>query len=114
MLYNYIALAFFAAVAILVPTGLILASKTIGKKDMGNAVKNAPYESGEESVGAARDAENEYLPFFALFLPFEVVAAIIIIWSLGAYNLPYGVDVGVIVLGVVSALAAMFGYRRVR
>jgi NADH:ubiquinone oxidoreductase subunit 3 (subunit A) len=97
MLYNYIALAFFAAAAILVSTILILASKSIGKKEPDDPVKNAPYESGDESVGSARGAANRYLPFFSLFLPFEVVAATIL--ALGAYSIFYRVDVGIVVLG---------------
>jgi NADH:ubiquinone oxidoreductase subunit 3 (subunit A) len=113
MLYNYIALVFFAIAAIAVPAGLIIASRFLGRKERGNPVKNAPYESAEESVGRARDAENEYLPFFSIFLPFELVMAIMIIWSAGASSLPYSVDIGVIALGIASALAAMFGYKMV-
>lgn len=112
MLYNYIALAFFAIVATLVPASIIIASKLLGKKDKGNPIRNAPYESAEESVGSAKDIDNEYLPLFSIFLPFEVIVGIIIVWSLVAYSIPYAVDIGVVALGVLSAVTAMFGYRR--
>ena len=111
MLSDYIALLFFAVFALLVPVSLILLSKLIGKKAQGNIVKNAPYESAEATMGSSLDIENEYLPYFALFLPFEIITGILIVWSGVAYNLSYATDLGIIVLGLVSAVAAMAGYR---
>lgn len=113
MLYDYIALAVFTVLAFLVPLGLILGSKLIARRSPGNPIKNAPWESGEASVGRARDVENEYLPFFSLFLPFEVVAGILLVWSISAYGLSYSVDLGMIVLAIASGAAAVFGYRTI-
>lgn len=113
MLYNYVALVFFGVVALAVPGGLIIAAKLLGRKSRGNPVRNAPYESAEKTQGSARDAENEYLPFFALFLPFEIIVGMMIVWSISAYTLPYSVDVGIVVLGFVASIAAVFGYRRI-
>lgn len=111
MLYNYAALLFFAVFALAVPTGLILASKILGRKDRGNPIKNAPYESAEATTGSALDVENEYLPFFALFLPFEIVVAMILVWATVALSLPYELDLGMITLGMLATIAAMAGYR---
>ena len=111
MLYDYIALIVFSVLAFLVPLGLIVGSKLLSKRSPGNSVKNAPWESGEESVGRARDVENEYLPFFSLFLPFEVITGILLVWSIVAYGVGYIAGVAVIVLALASSVAAGFGYK---
>ena len=71
MLYNYIAILFFAVLGISIPLLFLLIAKLIGRRSPGNKIKNAPYESAEESLGGSRDVDNEYLPYFMLFLPFE-------------------------------------------
>jgi NADH:ubiquinone oxidoreductase subunit 3 (subunit A) len=111
MLYNYLALAVFAIFAIAVPLSFVIGSKLIGRRSPGNAAKNAPWESGEESTGSALDIDNEYLSFFALFLPFEIIAAIAVVWAFVAYDLPYAADIGMVSLVLVSSLAAMAGYK---
>jgi NADH:ubiquinone oxidoreductase subunit 3 (subunit A) len=113
MLYNYVALAVFTVLAFLVPLGMILGSKLIAKRSPGNPIKNAPWESGEASAGRSRDVENEYLPFFSLFLPFEVVVGILVTWSFVAYGLSFSVDLGMIVLAISAAVAVGFGYRTI-
>jgi NADH:ubiquinone oxidoreductase subunit 3 (subunit A) len=85
----------------------------MSRRYAGNAVKNAPWESGEASVGRARDVENEYLPFFSLFLPFEVVAGILLVWSIVAYGAGYEAGISVILLAVASCGAAFFGYKTI-
>ncbi len=111
MLYNYLALIVFAVLAFLVPLGLIVGSRLLSRKVPGNRVKNSPWESGEESVGKARDVDNEYLPFFSLFLPFEVVAGIVLVWALVAYGVGYFTGIGVVMLAIASGVAAGFGYK---
>jgi len=113
MLYNYVALIAFAVLAFLVPLGLIVGSKLLAKRSPGNAVKNAPWESGEESVGNARDVQNEYLPFFSLFLPFEVITGIVVVWSTVAYGVGFLTSVGIIALALAAGVAAGFGYKTI-
>jgi NADH:ubiquinone oxidoreductase subunit 3 (subunit A) len=113
MLYNYIALIAFAILAFLVSLALIAASKLLARRSPGNAVKNAPWESGEESTGNARDVQNEYLPFFSLFLPFEVITGIIVVWATVAYGVGYFTSVGIIVLALAAGVAAGFGYKTI-
>ena len=81
MLYNYVALLIFIAFAVFMPVSFIFTAKLLGKKRTGNPVKNAPYESGEETVGNSRDIDNEYLPHFMVFLPFEIIIVALILWS---------------------------------
>ncbi|MGC8648833.1 MAG: NADH-quinone oxidoreductase subunit A [Candidatus Micrarchaeia archaeon] len=81
MLYNYIALFLFFLFALLVPILFLLFSMLIREKSRANKIKNAPYESAEESIGSARDIENEYLPYFTIFLPFELIIIFLFIWA---------------------------------
>lgn len=111
MLYNYIALLIFIAFAVFMPLSFILTAKLLGKKEAGNPVKNAPYESGEETVGGSRDVDNEYLPHFMIFLPFEIIIAILILWSTVAKSLSYGTDISIIMLGVIATALSFVGYR---
>lgn len=113
MLYDYIALAVFAILALLVPLSMILVSKLISKRSPGNRIKNAPWESGEASVGRARDIDNEYLPYFSLFLPFEVVVGILLVWSTVAYSTSYAVGLGMVILALASGVAAVFGFKTI-
>lgn len=110
MLYNYIALLFFSVFAVLIPLAYLLGTKLLGRKVPGNAVKNAPFESAEATIGSSRDVDNEYLPMFVLFLPFELVIIILIFWALGYSTVPYSTSVAVIVLALFSMVAALLGY----
>ena len=84
MLYNYIAIVFFSLFAIFIPASFLFTSWLLRDKVPSNPVKNAPYESGEESIGGSRDIDTEYFPFIMLFLPFEVIAILVLVWSYAA------------------------------
>ena len=114
MFYNYLALAFFIIIGLLIPASIILTAKMLGRRVPGNQVKNAPYESGEATIGGSRDIDNEYLPYFMLFLPFEIVLAIIILWSTVARGIGYNTGVEIIGLAIVSMAMALVGYKFVR
>ncbi len=111
MLYDYVVLGVFALLGMLIPASLLISSKILGFKSQGNKVKNAPWESAEESVGESLDIDNEYLPFFSIFLPFEIIAAIFIVWASQAKNIAYNQDVGVIVLATLSAFVVLGFYK---
>ncbi|MDE1856548.1 MAG: NADH-quinone oxidoreductase subunit A [Candidatus Micrarchaeota archaeon] len=110
MLYNYIALLFFSAFAAIVPAGLLVASKLIRPRIPGNPVKNSPYESAEESIGTNRDIDNEYLPFFTMFLPFEIIAVLLLVWAGASSSVPFGASAMILLLLVISTGFAVFGY----
>jgi NADH:ubiquinone oxidoreductase subunit 3 (subunit A) len=114
MLYDYVALLLFIAFAIFIPVSFLLAAKLIGRKESGNAVKNSPYESGEETIGSSRDIENEYLPYFMMFLPFEVIVAILILWSTTTRQMSYGVNIMIISLAVFAAAISLVGYKMIK
>ena len=114
MLYNYIAVTVFAAIAMFVPVSLLLLAKLLRHKSSGNQVKNAPYESAEATIGKNRDVINEYLPFFMLFLPFEVVAVLLLIWSSGLRQASYANGLMAIGMAAMAAAFSLSGYFMVR
>lgn len=113
MLYDYVALLFFIAFAVFIPVSFVITTKLLGKKSQGNAVKNAPYESGEETIGSSRDVDNEYLPYFMIFLPFEIIIAILILWSLVSRTLSENYSFMILGLGVFATIISFVAYRMV-
>ncbi len=111
MIYDYIALIFFALFGIFIPVSFLLSAKLLGKHEPGNPVKNAPYESAEETIGGSRDIDNEYLSYFALFLPFEIVAVVVLLWSEVAYSLPLPIDLLYLGLPMISMLLMFAAYK---
>jgi NADH:ubiquinone oxidoreductase subunit 3 (subunit A) len=111
MLYNYEALLIFIAFAVFMPVSFILTAKLLSKKEPGNPVKNAPYESGEETIGDSRDVDNEYLPHFMIFLPFEIIIAVFILWSTVAREIAFGPDIAIVMLGVLATALSFVGYK---
>lgn len=111
MLYDYIAILFFAAFAIFIPVSFLFASRLLRKQYPGNKVKNAPYESGENTVGRSRDIDTEYISFFALFLPFEMVAVIMLLYSINILDGNYYVGLSYILLTVISLGFSLIGYK---
>ncbi|MEM3841083.1 MAG: NADH-quinone oxidoreductase subunit A [Candidatus Micrarchaeaceae archaeon] len=111
MLYNYIALVVFVLFGIFMPSSFLLASKLLRNKVPGNPVKNAPYESGEKSIGSSRDLDNEYISYFALFLPFELVAIYMIFWAPAARLTSAASSYGILASLLVSSVLAIIGYK---
>jgi NADH:ubiquinone oxidoreductase subunit 3 (subunit A) len=108
---SYVSIAIFAAFAIFVPAGFLLTAKLLGRKSSGNPIRNAPYESGEETIGTSRDVDNEYMPHFMIFLPFEIVVAILILWSTVASSMSYYSSIAIIMLGIVAVVLSGMGYK---
>ncbi len=111
MYYNYIALLFFAIVSIGVPAGMLFASKLIRDESVGNATKNAPYESGEETIGRTMDADTEYFPFLMLFLPFELIAVLALLVMPSLYSTSFYTGLSLVGLLAVAMIFAFIGYR---
>ena len=81
MLSSYVQIIVFAFLAAFLPLSMLLFSKLIRPREGGNEVQKLPYESAEESLGQRVDIMHEYLHYFPLFLSFEVIGIVIIIWS---------------------------------
>lgn len=86
----YLGVLVFAAVALLVPALMLAFSKLVRKGSDGNEVETQPYESAEESVGGGVTMMGEYAHYFVIFLAFEILGAVAILWSTFARQLGPG------------------------
>jgi hypothetical protein len=111
VLYDYLAAVFFIVFAVFVGGSFILASKLIGKRTTANEIKTSPYESAEHSIGRSKDIDTEYMPFFMIFLPFEIVGVVTLLWGIGAKQTPYAIDIGMLGVLFSATLLAVLGYR---
>ncbi len=113
MLYNYIALVLFALFGIFIPTSFLLTAKILGRRYRPNIVKDAPYESGEKAIGSGRDIDSEYFPYLMIFLPFEMIAILALVWSYSANYTGKGVGLYMIVLLAFATVFSVFGYKMI-
>ncbi len=111
VLYNYLALAFFVIFGLFVPASCLFLSKLLRKRAPGNPVKNAPFESAEESLGSARGIVHEYQAYLALFLPFEILLAVLFFWSSASRIMPTNASMEIMILVAAAAAFALFGYK---
>ena len=102
MVSEYVAIVIFAAVAILEPLLMLLGSKMIRRKSRPNPVKKGNYESAEESFGSRTSVMNEYLYYFPMFLAFEVILAIMLIWVTSARSVGTVANYAILGLFIVS------------
>lgn len=109
--YNYIALAVFVLLSISVPASFLLTSKFLRPSPSKNKTKQAPYESAEATIGKTRDVDNEYISFFALFLPFEIISMVLVLWALVARSLDPLTNALALGLAVLSMFLALIGYK---
>ena len=114
MNYDYIAVLVFAAISVFVPMSLLLTAKLLRHKTNGNAVKGSPYESAEATIGRNRDVINEYLPFFMMFLPFELVAVLLLVWSSALRQASFANGTLAMGLAVMALAFAFAGYFMIR
>ncbi len=84
MVSAYIAIIIFIALAILEPLLMLLSSKLIRRRSRETRVKKGNYESAEESTGARTSVMGEYLYYFPMFLVFEILIAIMLVWVISA------------------------------
>ena len=111
MLYNYVAILFFLALALFIPYSLLLTSLIIRRNYGNNKVKNSPYESAEEAIGTSMVVQVEYLPIFAMFLPFEIISLIVLLWAYVAQMVSYGSGLAMMGLIVVAMLFGLISYK---
>jgi len=110
MAYAYVYLLFFAVFSIAIPALFLFASKLMRENYGANDVKNAPYESGEETIGKMLSVDNEYFPFVMLFLPFEIIVVLALLFSSYLYSENFEVGMGLMLLIVIGMLFVFAGY----
>jgi NADH:ubiquinone oxidoreductase subunit 3 (subunit A) len=111
MLYNYLALIIFIVMALFIPYSLLLTSVLMRKKLPENAVKNAPYESAEDTIGSSLIVQIEYLPIFAMFLPFEIISVVVLLWASVARYVSYYSGLEMMGLMVVAMVFGLISYK---
>ena len=109
--YDYIALFIFVLFALFVPASFLLTSKLLRPHKAMNPVRGTSYESAEEPINSGRDVVNEYLHFFVLFLPFEIVGMVLVLWAIAARGLSLTANILIVGLAVVSMALALIGYK---
>jgi NADH:ubiquinone oxidoreductase subunit 3 (subunit A) len=110
MASTYLALLIFLLFGAFLPISMILTSKLLRPERSDNSVKNANYESGEESVGGRISIMKEYLHYFSLFLAFDIITAIILIWAFAGNTIggiPSGYILALAVLGFIGELSIL-------
>ncbi len=102
-----LAILIFLAFSIFTPISLIITSRTLRRSTKRNSVKDSSYESGEESTGSRISVMNEYLHYFSMFIAFEIIAAMVLVWAPVAKTLP-GIP-SIAVLGLIAAAVLLEG-----
>ena len=108
MVSVYVAIIILAAFAVMEPLLMLLTSKFIRRGSRPNSVKDNSYESAESSSGGRTSVMNEYLHYFPMFLSFEVIAAIMLMWILSARALPAVANYYILGLFVSGFIFEMF------
>jgi len=74
-----------------------------------NAIRDAPFESGQTHLGEARQRYMmQYYPYLIMFVVFDVVAMFLFTWGLAFTALPFAQDFLFLVFLVI--LVAPLGY----
>ena len=81
MLSVYAQIVIFALIAVFIPLSLLLFSRLVRPRSSNNEVQTLAYESAEESIGQKVEIMHEYLHYFTVFLAFEIISVVVIIWS---------------------------------
>ena len=96
----YLALLVCMLFALVVPFAMIFSSILIRNRKKSNRVKNASFESAEASVGSRISIMNEYMHYFSVFVAFDILIAIMLIWTYSASLLSNTTDMLILMLPV--------------
>lgn len=108
MASEYIAIVVFAVIAIAEPAIIFLSSILIRRDAPSNAVLNNNYESAERSYGRRTSVMNEYLHYFPMFLSYEIIVAIMLIWVVTTKNMSLFTNVAILALFFVGFILQVF------
>ena len=97
-----LAIFIFILFSVFTPVSLILTSRALRRKTKRNVVKDAPYESAEESKGNRISIMNEYLHYFSMFIAFEIIVTVVIVWAPVSNSVPFLPSLAILGLLVVG------------
>ncbi|MCL5117586.1 MAG: NADH-quinone oxidoreductase subunit A [Candidatus Marsarchaeota archaeon] len=111
MISTYIVLVVSFLFAVFMPLSFLAASKLLRPNKAKNPVKNAPYESAEQTVGKSMDVINEYLGFFSIFLAFEIIIIAMVLWAYSSRYFSYGASLLIILSLILSMVFSLIAYK---
>ncbi|MCL4381282.1 MAG: NADH-quinone oxidoreductase subunit A [Candidatus Marsarchaeota archaeon] len=111
MISTYIILVVSFLFALSMPLSFLAVSKLLRPSKDRNPVKNAPYESAEQTVGKSMDTINEYMSFFSIFLAFEIIAIVMVLWAYSSSYFSYGASLLIILSLILSMVFSSIAYR---
>ncbi len=97
--------------AVFMPLSFLAASKLLRPNTAKNHVKNAPYESAEQTVGKSMDVINEYIGFFSIFLAFEIIVIAMVLWAYSSKYFSYGASLLIILSLILSMVFSLIAYK---
>lgn len=108
MALTYAAVMVFVLIALLLPFSIALFSRLIRLRMASNSIARLNYESGEESRGTGMTIMSEYLHYFPSFLAFEIIAAVILIWSQVFESFPFTLNMEILALPIFGFILELF------
>ena len=105
---NVVAIVIFIAFSIFTPVSLVITSIFLRRRPKRNAMIGSSYESAEESTGSRISIMNEYMHYFSMFLAFEILVAVIIVWAPIARRLSFMSSAVVLLLLVTGMVFEVF------
>lgn len=108
MYSDYLALLIFFLFSLLVPASMILTSAMLRRRTRTNPVGRNSYESAERSFGSRISIMNEYIHYFSMFIAFEMVIAIILLWTFAAPAMSISSSVVILSLLAVAFVFELF------
>ncbi len=103
-----LAIFIFMIFSVFTPVSLILTSRALRRKTKRNVVKDAPYESAEESKGNRISIMNEYLHYFSMFIAFEIIVTVVMVWAPVSKSVPFLPSLAILGLLVVGMVFEAF------
>ncbi len=109
------AILIFIIFSVFVPVSMISASIMLRGRTRRNRVRDAPYESAEASSGGGVSIMKEYLHYFSMFIAYELLVAIALVWVPVARVVSFGSSMAVLgLLGagiVMEALVVLLAWK---
>ncbi len=110
-----VAVIIFALFSLFVPASMLLTSISLRKNTVKNTVRDSSYESGEESRGNRISIMNEYLHYFGMFIAFEIIVGVILVWVPIARKIPFNSSLeimGLLIFGFIFEAFVMLMARK--
>jgi NADH:ubiquinone oxidoreductase subunit 3 (subunit A) len=103
-----LAVLVFIIFSVFTPVSMILTSRALRRSTKRNTVKDAPFESAEESRGNGISIMNEYIHYFSMFIAFEIIVVVVLVWAPVSKSVPFVPSVAILGLLVVGMVFEAF------